>query len=217
LFLILIPYLLATRKDPTLITSYKDAIHYQPEEDENQIIIELDIYGDEFDTKVGQSSGNLTKLTAIYYTIGNVPYYQQSKRQDILLSTIISKQNMSSVTIFNLFKPFVHSLNELNHNPIKIDNFYFTFRIKASIGDNLFSNLAAKVCANFTLDACRDCGISFKDLILFHSDQLSLNKLPKARTLNPNHALKDAPYDAPDLYVKDTTHDLDEGKNFLKL
>lgn len=71
--------------------------------------------------KTGQSSGDLTKLTAaIYYSIANIPYKDHCNRSDILLSTLISKRNMQLVTFSNLFKPLIHAMHDLNENPIKL-------------------------------------------------------------------------------------------------
>lgn len=108
-----------TSRDSSLITSYKDAAHFKPETDPKNIRIEIDLYGDEFDTKTGQSSGDLTKMTAIYLSFANIPYKDQCKRSDILLSTLISKRNLIQVTIFNLFQPLIRALRDLNKDPIK--------------------------------------------------------------------------------------------------
>lgn len=97
----------------------------------------------------------------------------------------------------------------------KIGDYYLKFKIKAVPADNLALNKMAKVCASFIWDACRDCDVSFEDLIKFHSKTLTNNQV-KERTLNENHVLKDAPYTTPELYPSDISHDLNEGiKLFL--
>lgn len=194
-----------------MIKSFKDATHYKDEYDPNEICLNVDVYYDDFDTKTGYSSGDLTKITAVYLTIANIPYKNSSKRSQILVSTLCSKKNLKIIKVNNLFKPLISSLHELNNNPIKIGEFHFKFKVKAVPADNLASNTAAKVCANFTLDGCIDCDVLFKNLVAFHTDKLSDEELPQPRQLNENHVFKDAPYDSPKLFPNDTTHDLDEG------
>lgn len=72
-------------------------------------------------------------------------------------------------------------------------------------------NAMCKEKLSWIADACRDCTIDYKKLVEFHKDQLTYNP-PQQRTLNQNHAFKDAPLEVkPTYYPNDITHDLDEG------
>lgn len=76
--------------------------------------IYIDVYFDEFDIKTGPSSGNLTKIGGVYYTIANLNYESQCKRSDIMVNALITKENFDKVKIVGLFEPFVNAINELN-------------------------------------------------------------------------------------------------------
>lgn len=74
----------------------------------------------------------------------------------------------------------------------------------------------AKVSLGFSnSDACKGCDVKFGDLIALHT--LILESEPKKRELKKGHVFEEATKycDNSGQYTFDTTHDLDEGKEYL--
>ena len=86
-------------------------LNHNPETYPFEIIIDCNVYFDEYDTKTGHFSGDLTKMLRVYITIENLPYHMQSKREEIILNVLVPKVNL--IKIIGKDK-MIDSLNDLN-------------------------------------------------------------------------------------------------------
>lgn len=100
-------------------------------------------------------------------TLCNLPYYRQSKRNNILLSAIAERKNIKSRDdLIKLFKPLVDSVNEINNNPIILNNNYKVKVVLASVvADNPASNEMNGICMSFRWNACKNCEVYLGKLI----------------------------------------------------
>lgn len=80
----------------------------------------MDVYNDEFDIKTDPSNGNVTKFHVIYITIANLGYDLQSKRNDIILHSICTKESMAKIPLDGFIQPLVKSIIDLNKNKISL-------------------------------------------------------------------------------------------------
>lgn len=84
------------------------------------------MYNDEFDIKTDPSNGNVNKFQVIYITIANLGYDLQSKRSDIILHSICTKESIcflwsyiAKIALDGFIKPLVESIIDLkNHHSI---------------------------------------------------------------------------------------------------
>lgn len=172
-----------------------------------QQTVYLHIYFDDFN-KLKKKTIH-TKLACVYLAIANLPYTQQSKRDQILLSLVCKRNDLkgsrNKLEIF--FEPLISAIQEINADPIILDNNYSVkIKLCSSINDNLAANELTDVSMCFRWDACRYCMIKLDQIADFNRNE----KEAEARILSENHIYKEIQFEGI-LYSPDLFHDLNEG------
>jgi hypothetical protein len=93
-----LPFLFAEKKNPNLIKSFKDGdIFKEEDEEEKEIRLLVDAFSDDMDSKASlMSSGNFTNMSCIYFTLANLSYTKQCKREDIFVSAVAQRSECDS-------------------------------------------------------------------------------------------------------------------------
>lgn len=82
-----------------LLVNYRDANLFEPEKD-NEIRLRIELFIDYFNAVNALSSSKKNfGIIAIYFTINNLPYQSQSKRNDIHLVMLVKRDKITSLKI----------------------------------------------------------------------------------------------------------------------
>lgn len=189
--------------------TYKEARFYE-EPAEKEIRIQLVPYYDDMDVKSGGSSGALTKMSCSYFTVLNLKYAHQCKRNDLLFNAIASKSDMDKVGKHEFFRPFVQSLNEINSNPIQLtDGFYVTVNLAMCAVDLLASHFLQDISTSFRWNSCQYCEVGDNaTLARFHQTR---NNHAQPKPLSSTHVFKDVANLKGRIFGPDNFHVLNEG------
>lgn len=89
-------------------------------------------------------------MCASYFVLLNLNYQNQSKKEDILMYTVVSKRDFEKITKQEYFSPLISMIYEINRNPIKLtDNYYVTVKVAAVAADLLAQHYMQNICTAF--------------------------------------------------------------------
>ena len=144
-------------------------------------VIRLHFYIDEFEVcnPIGAHRGKY-KLTAVYYTVGNLPARYRNKENSIFLCLLVRHSFLSSNESYeHVFSPLISDLHKLKDGiDILIEGSDVPVKYKAGIatisGDNLSSHTIGGFQTHFNSGRfCRFCTLDYKDF----RNELSASKL----------------------------------------
>lgn len=189
-----------------MFNSFRNSPYFQDEEGEFNLY--LQVYFDDFNTSKGFSKSTHTKLSVVYITISNLPYSRQSKREQILLSSICKRSDIKDESNFRqFFKPLIDEIIAINRDPIKLNNnVSIKLVLSAIVADNLASNELQCICRCFTQDACKYCTIFQREIRANFVNDLR----PIMRELNQSQIFANVEFRGL-LFAPDIFHDLNEG------
>lgn len=133
----------------------------------NSLQLKIQLYIDEFElgNPIGAKRGK-HKLTAVYFTIGNVPLRYRNKDM-IFLCLLVTHRSLKlyDPTYHKVFEPLLHDLHLLQEGiDVNISRSYkkLTAVLEIVMGDNLSSHAIAGFQTNFNSGSiCRYCQINY--------------------------------------------------------
>lgn len=178
--------------------------------------LRIELYCDEFSTSDSASAAKRrTKIFVVYFTINNLPYYLQSKRDAIFLCLVTTRHELKKLTIEKFFKPLIDDIKRLQiPTDFGLDK-DVTAYLSAIIADNLESNELANLTRGFNSDSCKSCKILHKDFQLksYYENAANftlLDNVLRRDYRNSNHIFKDI-MRTENIFTFDAFHDLNEG------
>lgn len=153
------------KRDREVLRSYKDGELYE-EEEEDEIELQIYLSIDDFNPLDSNSPGSSShKQTAIYFSIGNYSYSNQSSRDDIFVLALINREDLNEIGIEKLFDPLINEIEEIESNPIVLKNGMLCKIGQVSLcADNLGANEILNITRCFKSRACKYCTIPYKKL-----------------------------------------------------
>ena len=200
-------------RDANIISSFRDGTLCGLEQSENSTTIYLQLFFDDFN----KFKDNFYKTSAVYSSILNLPYFNQSGRDELLLllvfKRIITKFALvPSKALASIFKCLIEELDHLAKVGIPLsDGSKLFVKLIHFSGDNLALNELMNITRCFTKDACRYCTVHYNDL----QDPNSLSGVCLNRGLPVDHIFNFTR--ALFLYCPDIFHDLFESGVIHKL
>ena len=201
-------------RDPNIVRSFRDGTLCGQESNENSTTLYLQLFFDDFN----KFQDNFYKTSAVYSSILNLDYCNQSGRDELFLllvfKRIITKFALvPSKAMTSIFKPLIEELEHLANVGITLSDGSTLFvKVIQFSGDNLGLNEMMNITRCFKQCACRYCTVHYDKL----QDPSSLSQVSLNRDLPDSHILnyiKNIPY----LYAPDTFHDLWESGVVHKL
>lgn len=145
------------------LRSYFDGKHWSEHPLNNQPVIVLRMYGDDFEPANPLGSHKcLYKLGCIYYQFENLPQHMLSKTENIFLALCCHSEDVKNFKWQTVFKPLVEELADLEINGIDlvINGVLCNYKVILSCvtGDNLFLNGLLGFVESFSAGhPCRQC------------------------------------------------------------